>query len=174
METKNLKLIGKGMFSKVYQLNDKEVLIKSNDLAKECICYMVESDLVPDIEQIEDGIYKMEYFPKVKSLKDSLDMDQYKLYQELSKLNISIGMHTRKNDYYFLWREQFETISDEEVREDLLNVIDCMCNYGADVRFEISPRNVAVKNGKLVLLDCFFFASQLEDVRNSKKRYSYS
>lgn len=174
METRNLKLIGKGVFSKVYQLNDKEVLIKSADYAKECNALYIESRLVPNIEKIDHETYKMEYFPKVKSLKQSLKPKEYELYNTLRGLNVPLGIHIKDCDYYSLWRKEFETkIKDKRVREDLLHIVDSLCNYGTDLRFEISPRNVAVKNGKLVLLDCFFFTSQLNEIR-AKKNYKYN
>ena len=51
-------------------------------------------------------------------------------------------------------------------KEAILEAIDAMCNYGSDVSFEISPRNIAAdKDGNLILLDCFFIKSQLSNVR---------
>jgi len=114
----------------------------------------------------------MEYYPKVKSLKQSLKPAQYALYKELRAL--SIGYGNKDYDLYFKWREQFETIKNKAVREDLLEVVDHLNNYGTDLSFEISPRNVAVKNGKLILLDCFFIASQAAAKRKNKKnKYQY-
>ena len=41
-------------------------------------------------------------------------------------------------------------------KEALLEMVDGLRNYCEAVAFEISPRNVTVRSGKLVLLDCFF------------------
>jgi len=56
METKGLKIIGKGSFSTVYELSEKQVLIKSSDPIKECMSmgWFPESKLFPNIERIED------------------------------------------------------------------------------------------------------------------------
>jgi hypothetical protein len=50
----------------------------------------------------------------------------------------------------------------------MLDALDACANYGNDVCFEISPRNVAVKNGKLVLMDCFFMADKLQEIQAEK------
>lgn len=46
----------------------------------------------------------------------------------------------------------------------ILEALDACLNYGSSVRFEISPRNVAVQDGQLVLLDCFYLQSTLNEV----------
>lgn len=46
-------------------------------------------------------------------------------------------------------------------RDHLLAAIDALYNYGDDVCFEISPRNVTAHKGKLILLDCFLMKSHL-------------
>ena len=173
ISTKGLKLIGKGVFSKVYQLNESEVLIKSDDYAKECMSEFVNSELVPSIERIGEGLFKMEYFEKVKSLKTALNKDQYAFYLELRSLEVPYN--TKEVEFYFRWRDQFLRLSNEDYANDLLDVIDSLSNYGTDISFEISPRNVAVKDGKLILLDCFFIRSQLNEKRQStrKRQYAY-
>lgn len=173
METKGLKLIGKGMFSKVYQLNEKEVLIKSEDLVKECMALFIESSILPNCERVGEKLYKMKYYPKVTSLKESLKPTQYELYKELRGL--SIGYVKNRHDNYYKWREQFQTIKNKKVREQLVYAVDELINYGCDISFEISPRNVAVDKGNLILLDCFFFCSQADKIRTArtKKHYQY-
>ncbi|UZT50044.1 hypothetical protein [Enterobacter phage 01_vB_Eclo_IJM] len=57
------------------------------------------------------------------------------------------------------------------VREGLMDVLmalDACANFGSDIQFEISPRNVRAVNGKLILVDCFFLVSKLQEVRSSK------
>lgn len=170
MDTRGLKLIGKGTFSKCYKLNDKEVLIRSNDNVKEYIAlWMDYVPFIPNIERIDIGLYKMEYFPKVKSLKKTLKPKQYEIYKELRSL--SVGFVANKHNLFYEWHEQFDTIKNKRFREGLKLALDCLANYGSDINFEISPRNVAVKNGNLILLDCFFMSSQLQDVRTGKYQY---
>lgn len=163
------KLIGRGAFSRAYLLEDGETVeIISRDNVKECAAVfgLADSEYFPKITRIDSNYpdkqkYRMEYFPKVRSLKNSLSKNDYKLYKELRKIKPVFSKNTY--DLPDLWREQFQAISNdfEECKNALLEAIDSLQNYGHDIGFEISPRNVAVKNGKLVLLDVFFFRSQL-------------
>ena len=52
-----------------------------------------------------------------------------------------------------------------EEKEAICAHIQGLRDYGEDICFEISPRNVAVDNGKLILLDCFFKRSALDELR---------
>ena len=167
--TKGLKLIGKGAFTKCYQLNDTTVLLKSEDPIKECMAYdwFPESDLFPKVGFSSiDGCYEMEYYPRVRSLKNNLDNDQYQIYKDLrevfNNLETSINIH----DGYSLIYKGFEQLDNEGLKEIMLEALDACSNCGSDVGFEISPRNVAVKDGKLILLDVFFMKSVLNKVRS--------
>jgi len=164
-----MQLIGKGTFSKVYRISENKVKIVSSDWAKECQALFIDSFLVPKLEKID---YEMEYFDKVQSLKNSLLPGQYEIYKELRALPFFYCANSY--DYLDKLRDNFKLLKNEKVKEGLMDVLDELSNYGTDIVFEISPRNVAVKNGKLVLLDCFFFKSQLTQVRTSKKRYHYA
>lgn len=167
--TKGLKLIGKGAFTKCYQLNDNTVLLKSEDPIKECMAHgwFPDSDLFPKVEFSSiDGCYEMEYYPRVRSLKNSLDPDQYQIYKDLrevfNNLETSINIYDGMNLIY----KSFCQIENEELQETMIEALHSCGNYGSDVGFEISPRNVAVKNGKLILLDVFFMKSVLNKVRS--------
>lgn len=164
--TKGLKLIGKGLFSKCYQLSAKEVLIQTNDHVKECnALFMPYISFIPQIERVDDDLYVMEYYPKVTSLKNELRPKEYELYKELRSLDI--GYNVKSYNLMDAWRGQFNTIKNKRIREGLNEALDCYGNYGTDICFEISPRNVAVKNGKLILLDCFFIKSQMLKYRTN-------
>lgn len=168
MNTRNLKVIGKGAFTICYQLNKKEVILKSIDPIKECMGYgwFPDSKVFPEVKVLDEGIYKMEYYPRVKSLKNTLKPKQYEIYKELRELNVR---HQKNScDYFNLWHKEFDKVKNKRVREALKNGLDACGNYGLDIQFEISPRNVAVKNGMLILLDCFFIKSKLEQVRSNK------
>lgn len=164
------KVIGKGAFSTAYlQSDNKTVVLKSVDYVKECnaLGWFPKSRYLPKIEVLDSNLYKMEYYPKVASLKDSLKPSQYTLYLELRGLKIPYC----KNPYNLadFWRKEFKTVKNKTVKNLLLDVVDSMANYGTQFQFEISPRNVAVKNGNLILLDCFFIQDQLNEVRTNKK-----
>lgn len=170
------KLIGKGAFTKAYLLVSGEVELVSVDPVKECMALwgLGESYLWPQIERVDyrdDGtqVYKMPHYPKVKSIKNALDPHQYELYKALR--NLEGTFCANQNLLAYELRKQFETLPAEfsEEKEALLEAIDALGNYGTDLKFEISPRNVSVVDGKLVLLDVFFFVSQLNKVRSSRR-----
>lgn len=159
-----MELIGKGLFSKVYKFDKKRVLIKSVCLAKECNSLFVDSIWFPKLEQIGENEYLCEYYPKVTSLKSALKPKHYELYKELRSINVYCH---NERDYYFKLREEFCKVSNKSLRTALIEFLDDFNNYGTDMGFEISPRNVAVKNGRLILLDCFFNRKQLREVRKN-------
>lgn len=166
MNTTGLKKIGQGAFTTCYRLNTKEVLLKSTDYIKECMAFgwFPESNIFPEIESVEQYVYKSKYYERVTSLKNTLKPKQYEIYKELRQLKVDYNV----KDYDLLdeWRKQFETVSNKRFREALLEAVDSCANYGSDVSFEISPRNVAVDKGMLILLDCFFIKSQLNKIRS--------
>jgi hypothetical protein len=171
--SKGLKLIGKGAFSKCYQLDVNTVLIKSVCPIKECMAlgYFPDSPLFPTIDRLEYGdtsTYKMAYYPKTASLKKALDADQYAIYKELLELfNTPIRIDLSKKTRYDSWREAFNKLS-ADLASVMLEALDACADYSSDVCFEISPRNVAVKNGKLVLMDCFFMMDKLQEIQAEK------
>lgn len=170
---KSMKLIGKGMFTKCFLKDSETVLLVSTDPIKECMAFgwFPDNDLFPVIERIDidDGrsMYEMEYYPRVSSLKNSLEPAQYEIYKTLRSLE-SIPPETRDNDAFYWWHNEFDKIEDEELREAMKGALDGCANCGTDIMFEISPRNVAVKNGKLILLDCFFKCSLIRELRGNR------
>lgn len=163
----NLKLIGSGSFTKVYELNSKQVLIHSVDYVKECNAYFGLSDFgFPKIKRLSDNIYLSKKYNKVVSLKNELRPKQYEIYKELRGL--SVPYNTKPYDYLNEWRKVFYTVKNSKFRNALLEALDNLSNYGSDISFEISPRNVAVEKGNLILLDCFFLRSQLDKTRKQK------
>ncbi len=171
---KGLKLLGKGAFTKCY-LNTCEtsVTLISCDPVKECMSngWFPESELFPTVEYVDtceqssNNIYTMEYFPRTKGLKNVLDADQWEIYKTLRDVMSNIKYCLNIYDSYSNTLEAFESIENDELRWTMVEALDACSNYGSDVGFEISPRNVAVKNGKLILLDCFFMKSTLQKVR---------
>lgn len=168
----SMEQIGKGAFSTVYQKTTKTVLIKSDDFAKECMSngWFPNTPMFPTLEHVgtsNDGdfqFYECSYYPKVKSLKKSLLPSEYEFYQVLRKIFKNFSCW--HNDYMLFskWHEAFDKIPNKfsHKRKMLKEALDAMGNYGTEICFEISPRNVAVKNKRLILLDCFFVRSQLD------------
>ena len=164
------KLIGKGAFSYVYDQGE-EVFIESIDPIKECMAqgWFPDHPLFPivkfsDKNSCREGYYcyTMKKYNKVKSLKSALEPDQYQLYKELVNIFKSIPFIQNHYDSFNVIRELFDNSSlSNEIKGVMIEAIEACANYGSDVGFEISPRNVAVDNGKLILLDIFFIKSAL-------------
>jgi hypothetical protein len=176
MNTQGMKCIGKGAFSTVYQSTPKKVLIKSKDNVKECMAlgWFPESSMFPKIERVgfsdcgEYQYYEEKYYPKVKSLKNTLSAFDYEFYRALKDLSVCV---MNRHNYLDAWREKFDTLPAKFNRRKaiLQEALDGLSNYGSDICFEISPRNVAIQGKKLILLDCFFFSSDLERMRKEQK-----
>ena len=170
-----MKIIGKGAFSTVYRKSTDKVLIKSTDHVKECMSlgWFPTSRLFPKITQVgQDDVsdckfYESKYYPKFSSLKKELNSLDWEFYNILRGLERS---YFGKGSNLSHWQKQFDTIPSKFKHKKLalLESLDALSNYGDDVCFEISPRNVAINNGRLILLDCFFFSSQL----NRNKRWN--
>ena len=171
MNTKGMKCIGKGAFSTVYQSTKKKVLIKSKDNVKECMAlgWFPDSPMFPKIERIgisecgQFSFYEQKFYNKVKGIKNNVTPSEWEFYQILRGLFTNSPYCPNMHDYLDAWREKFETIPNKfhHKRTMLLEALDDLSNYGTDICFEISPRNIAIHNRKIVLLDVFFFMSAL-------------
>lgn len=169
--TKGYKKIGKGAFSSVFRKGDSNnVLIISNDVVKECISlgWFPKSRLFPKIERLsynDDGTstYKMKYYDKVIAPKKQLNTKAYRLYKALRSLEV-INYPENDDLLHDAWIKAFKNLPSElkTAKGALIGAVEALTNYGADICFEISPRNIATtKTGNLVLLDTFFLKSQL-------------
>lgn len=157
--TKDAKLIGKGSFTKCYKVSEKEVLLVSRDPVKLAMSEMFwpKSRRFPKVEKhptIEDA-YLTPYLGKTQSLKKGLNKKEYELYRELRRTYVESTGYCKVHDV-------IKGIK-HPIKKLLLNAADVIANYRdiRDLRFEISSRNVRVKNGKLVLMDCFYFSDLL-------------
>ena len=161
------KLIGKGRFSTAYQ-NKNTVYIKSQDPVKECFAlFPVNSSYFPKVSlsDLPEFDYKMPLYNKVRAPKKQLNDISLVIYQELRELfkNIPIPFSKKESDYSILYRLFSGIKSSKRLKTALINAIDHLANYGADIGFEISPRNIAAtKSGNLILLDCFFLKRALK------------
>ena len=169
MKTQKLQLIGQGAFTKCYKMNANKVLLKSCDPVKEAMSLGLtpNSRIFPKVTYTScNNEYEMKYYSKVKSLKNSLDADQYELYKALRTVKLLNVIEVLSGRGYEILIKRFKALDiKRSVKNALIGMVEGLLNYGTDICFEISPRNVAVNNGKLVLLDCFFMHSALMDVR---------
>ena len=160
-----MKLIGRGHWSRVY-LQDcgTKVLIKSKDPIKECMAYgwFPESRLFPELTCIDTGMYECKFYPKNPiSTLNKADAMIYKMLRGIGAAGIPNC--SRVGDRLFAWQDAINN-SDLHpwIKSDLCAALDACGNWSTNVMFEISPRNVAVDNGQLVLLDCFFLPKYMK------------
>jgi hypothetical protein len=162
MKVSGLPLVGRGAFSRVYKKDARTVLIVSRDKAKEAMASAEwpPSRLFPRIKKISEGYYEALYYPKVRSLKETLKPRHYALYRHLVALSSSYTLGCGYRSLHSGFSQNLKGYRSQ--REAILGALDALANYSSDVCFEISPRNVATTpSGNLILLDCFFFRHQL-------------
>lgn len=165
-----MKLIGRGAFTKAYLLDNGRVLLKSCDPIKEAMAHgwFPDSPLFPKVSYIDVETFEMDYLTRVRAPKRQLNERAYALYQALRDVSDvfcrSLGnKYDGYKDLYYL----FETLLNGwEEKETLLEALNACADWGSDVSFEISPRNISTNDkGDLILADCFFMMSKLEEVR---------
>lgn len=153
------KLIGKGSFTKCYQVSETEVEIVSICPAKECYAMFSQGNVfAPKIDKAdyrEDGfsVYAMPLYPKVTAPKKQLNEQAYNIYQTLR------AIAQQRNDYYEFVKSVEGSALKEDVKELIIELCSDACNGidPQDMGFEISPRNITTdSNGNLIMLDCFY------------------
>ncbi len=166
MQAFERKLIGSGTFTKCYQISESRVSLVTVDPIKDLYSMgWLDNDLFPVMERVDCGVYEMDYLPRDSSLKGALDTDQwiiYKTLREIAKANVRI---TNPYDGYTVLHKAFEQIANERLRETMLSALNQVANYSSEIGFEVSPRNVTHKGGKLILLDVFFCKQSLKQIR---------
>ena len=174
MKTTGLPLVGKGSFTKVYRKSKTKVLIKTIDVVKEAMAensVFQKSSLFPTLRyQGSSGKYKLyegTYYKPVKSILMNVPDRDWELYQILQNISWSYG-----GTYETLYSRFEKRIPGKFWRQKkvLLKSLETLKDYTDAVGFEISPRNLAVHRGRLVLLDCFFCHKLLHEVREAKIR----
>ena len=165
------------MFTTAYLNEKEECILKTFDTVKMSISegYCSEHRLFPPIERVGEIYHggksmvmlKMEYFPRVTSIKNNVSPRQWRLYKALRDVFRAVMMERGRWEYMDLLYDTFRKMPSEfaNEKEALVEMVDQLRNYMTFVGFEISPRNVAVKGGKLVLLDCFFDMDLLAKTR---------
>ncbi len=175
-QTKGLKVIGRGAFTRCYD-NGDNVLLVSSCPVKECIAHGWGSDsaLFPTIEQLdyqdESRLYTMKKYSRTRSLKTDLRPDQYELYKNLVSFArqwqlLSITLKRGDHRHMEFIKLAKSSSLDESTKQALIEQADGLANYTNNIGFEVSPRNVAADNGNLILLDVFFSVDQLIKTRS--------
>lgn len=174
-QVKGLPIIGRGAFTKCFELNTSEVLLLSCDPVKECnaLGWMPDSNRLVILERVDyDGIFTLYKAPKLPRFKVSdLSLPEYALFKQLKKFYSSLSWP--QNDYKRLpyFSDQLNASElPEEVKELLIDCAEACMNFGQKFGFEFSPRNLSTKDGKLVFLDCFYLLDTLQSVRTGKAR----
>lgn len=175
------KIIGRGAFTKCreHKTDATRVFLETTCTLKECIyLFNQEYEFSPkyynrEYDEIKDvWVFEAERYEKTRSLKDKLKPKYWKLYQHLRKLaNDSVnfsGISGRYTQFSGLIAEILDWDIDEELKEDVYNYLSEFTNYSSCLRLEISPRNVFIKNGALILADVVFCTKQLQEARASK------
>ncbi len=165
-----MKRIGKGMFTTCYLKEcGKRVQLRSVDRVKECqaLWGFPEHRLYAPVERIEPGVYEMDYLPRPSSLKRELIARDWELYKILRQhLHCTVRNYDGLTAKLDALATRFPQYAEEfAVMQD---AADALCNWMHDIGFEISPRNVTVKNSRLVLLDCFYSVSDCDAVWSSR------
>lgn len=159
--------VRKGKYSIVYVFDDI-ALIHSKDPIKECLSlnWFPDSIHVPEVndsniqsDKAGFKVYEMPLYETNRSVKSLICQDDYfNIYLPLRKLMTNINW-----DYNnpYKWQNNFyDAVQQTELTIDIKDLIvscyEACMNYSSKVMFEISPRNVAAKDGRLILLDCFF------------------
>lgn len=162
-----MKLIGKGAFTKAYLLDNGRVQLHSCCPIKECMAHgwFPESRLFPKLQVVDEGVYEMNYLTRVTAPKRQLNEQDYKLYKALQQ----VYADGSAVDYFSIYKSFEKHLEEFEELETMLEALDACSNWGTDIGFEISPRNISVNpGGFLVLADCFFHRPTLEKVRGHK------
>lgn len=153
------------MFSHVYRKTSNRVLIHSDDPVKECMSlgWFPATTLFPNVTRVSEDTYEMKFYPRVTAPKKQLNPRSYALYLALREYMNTFPSVEYPNTYYSIGVKHLNTLPSRFNREKHLleSAFDAVANYGDDMRFEISPRNISyTPSGKLILLDCFFLQSK--------------
>jgi len=171
-----LKRIARGMFTICYRVEGTDCVVLDT------ICpikHMIAdglfpaSPLFPKFNYYYNGeVYLLEtkYYPKYRSLKNNLDPDQWKIYQTLRKIYMDTNIRDIPLDNLSeFWENRFQAIEDINLRKVMVEAIQVCRQYIDTICFEISPRNVAIDNGKLILLDVFYDTVLLDELKQKAK-----
>lgn len=161
------KLIGKGAFTRAYQIDVNKVEVVSVCPAKECYAMFSQGNpFAPVIEVVDTGVFHMPLYPKMKAFTRQLNAESLHIYRQLRTL---MGNYDWNPSYNTFCRDVEALDIPTQAKKDIQSLAGDVCN-GIDcnnLRFEISPRNISCDAaGNLVMLDCFFCIKTLGKVKN--------
>lgn len=165
------KLIGKGAFTRAYQIGLNQVEVISSCPAKECYAMFSQGNpFAPVTEHVGTnndgkGIFHMPLYPKMKAITTQLNAESLHVYRQLRLLMKWDNVRDYDSFCYTVNHDLILTDGQKEniisLAGDVCNAIDCR-----HLRFEISPRNVSCDSqGNLIMLDCFFCMKTLAKLR---------
>lgn len=170
--TSGLKKIGSGAFCQVYRKGKTKVIIQSCCTVKRAMSegFFPDSPLFPKIKLLDrkgrwsyyEGTY-MKVFDEYSTLMSKLNPFDKEFYHEL---NLAQYLDDHDEDYFDSYAgviKNIETLPNKfHCRKALMiEAVEGLSNYGSDMALDVGTKNVALKNGKLVLLDCFFFKREI-------------
>lgn len=146
-----MRLLGRGKWTRCYKLNEKRVLLKSSDIIKNIMSDRAfpKSKYFPSIRQTQTcGEYTAPLYERITAPKQQLLPEEYAKYLDLC----------RAIEYSYCPITAIEKIKHVGMRKAVERAYTTLIeDFGLDgVHLEVSPRNIASKQGKLILLDIFF------------------
>lgn len=176
MRLDNLEQVGKGGFTRCYELDSKTVLLESFDPIKELMANggFPKSRMFPKVKHYSkpkkyDGVggnfYEMKYYkgrPKrstMKWLRENLDPDQFEIYMELYELRKEVedSIRGQRNvNRQEVWNKAFKKLKNKKLSKKLIKAHNACCEVADSIMFDCMPKNVATYKGRLILLDCFY------------------
>lgn len=159
-----LQRIGTGSFTTAYRVNKSEVMLDTSDPVKYHMAsgFTSDSTLFPRIYSKADGLLYMKYYPKLTSLKQNLTPRHWEYYKELRRIHDETMWSFSPNALHSAIDSIKYQYLRDAVREQMISL---EAHRPYDPLFECSPRNVRTHNGKLILLDCFYYATSLRETR---------
>ena len=185
MSLKNLPQVGKGAFTRCYELDSETVLLETFDPIKKLMSQgkFPKSKLFPAVvpfkkkAKVGGDFYTMFYYKgrpnrcTSKWLRENLDPDQFELYKVLFDLTQKViaELKGKRNlDRRPYWIKAFKELEDKKLSKMLIKTYDLCCTVAENIRFDCFPHNVSVHKGKLILLDCFYSAALLFKLKFDK------
>lgn len=164
--------LGSGSFTVAYRLKSGMVRLVSVDPIKEDMANgcLPKHRMFPKVShyktrrETKKKRYTMPFYDVISSydhLKNSLNYRQREFFEflcdNMKLVNGVKAIRYRLNNFPDKWKYEKEVI---------LEAVKGLEKYDDDLCFEIATVNLAVKNEQLILLDCFFLRSVLNEIRN--------
>lgn len=168
--------LGKGMFCQAWQnKNDVYLIVDSvNDPSKEILCsiYKEEGKVkhLPGCQRIDTYgdkyVYLMPYYRNITAK----DKEAWKQYRELKNFRESISSFAHKCQHD-VNLEVLKFIPKSPIRNALELLLNWSTNYGDQIGWEFSPRNLGVDSrGNLILRDVMFDCEKIEKIWKEREK----